>query len=70
MDLTVWPECGEVAEIQRRAVLESTDGPIEHVKILCIRRHWFMLPAAWLPGPRNLSSFSGQSDGEFNEFLL
>lgn len=51
MDLTVCPKCGEVAEIQRRPVLESTDGPIEHVKTLCIRRHWFLLPVAWLPGP-------------------
>ena len=29
LDLTVCPECGEVAEIQRCAVLEATDGPIE-----------------------------------------
>jgi hypothetical protein len=46
MDLTVCPDCGEVAEIQWRAVLESTDGPIEHVKILCLPRHWFLLPVA------------------------
>jgi hypothetical protein len=51
MDLTVCPECGEVADIQRRAVLEGTDGPIEHAKILCICRHSFLLPVAWLPGP-------------------
>ena len=48
MDLTICPECGELAEIQWRAVMESTDGPIEHAKILCVNRHWFLLPAAAL----------------------
>jgi hypothetical protein len=48
MDLTVCPECAEPAEIRWRAVLESTDGPIEHAKIVCSRRHWFLLPVAAL----------------------
>jgi hypothetical protein len=48
MDLTVCPECAEPAEIRWRAVMESTDGPIEHAKILCSRRHWFLLPVAAL----------------------
>jgi hypothetical protein len=46
VDLTVCPECGAHAEIRWRAVLESTDGPIEHAKVLCIRRHWFLLPVS------------------------
>lgn len=50
MNLTICPECAELAEVQWRAVLESTDGPIEHAKILCVRRHWFLLPVAALAG--------------------
>jgi hypothetical protein len=46
MELTVCPECAEPAEIQWRAVLESTDGPIEHARVLCVRTHWFLLPTA------------------------
>ena len=41
-------ECGEIAEIRDRFVLPSTDGPIEHVQMLCVRRHSFVLPAAHL----------------------
>lgn len=44
MDLTHCPECAAPAEIQWSAVLDSTDGPVEHAKILCVRRHWFLLP--------------------------
>jgi hypothetical protein len=29
-------------------VLESTDGPVEHAKVLCAQRHWFLLPVDWL----------------------
>ncbi len=42
--LTGCPECGAPAEITRRAVLESTDGPIEHVGLRCIRRHILLMP--------------------------
>ena len=52
MDLTICPECGAAAEVQWRAVMESTDGPIEHAKIICARRHWFFLPVAALARPR------------------
>ncbi len=31
-----------------RAVMESTEGPIEHAKIRCVQRHWFLLPVAAL----------------------
>lgn len=48
MDLTRCPSCGYPAEVQWRTVLESTDGPIEHVKVRCIRRHSFLLPTASL----------------------
>jgi hypothetical protein len=47
-DTTACPECGELAEVEWRAVLESTDGPVEHAKVRCVRRHWFLLPVASL----------------------
>lgn len=52
MDLTVCPECAAPAEIEWRAVLESTHGPIEHAKVLCVNQHWFLLPVAGLVSPR------------------
>ena len=60
MDLTTCPECGNAAEIQWRDVLESTDGPIEHVKIICVERHWFLLPAACLASPPMPGRRAGQ----------
>lgn len=42
--LTGCPDCGAPAEITRRDVLESTDGPIEHVGVRCARQHVFLLP--------------------------
>lgn len=59
VQLTRCPQCDELAEIERRTVLESTDGPIEHAKVRCVRRHTFLLPTAALdhvaapaPAPR------------------
>lgn len=46
MDTTICPQCGEIAEVQWRAVLESTDGPVEHSRVQCLNRHWFLLPTA------------------------
>ena len=48
MDTTHCPDCGAPAEVEWRAVLESTDGPVEHARIRCVRRHWFLLPVASL----------------------
>ncbi len=52
MDLTCCPECGALAEIEWRAVMESTDGPIEHAKIRCAQRHWFLLPVSSVAAAR------------------
>jgi hypothetical protein len=46
LQLTRCPQCGAVAEISRRIVLPSSDGPIEHLRMRCLDRHWFLLPAA------------------------
>jgi hypothetical protein len=48
MDTTTCPDCGAPAEVTDRCVLESTDGPVEHVRVLCLRRHWFLMPTASL----------------------
>lgn len=47
-DATVCPQCGALAEVEWRAVLDSTGGPVEHAKVLCSQRHWFLLPVATL----------------------
>lgn len=44
MTLTTCPDCGEIAEVIDRFALPSTDGPVEHVRTLCLRRHWFLTP--------------------------
>lgn len=49
VDLAACPGCGGSAEVQWRAVLESTHGPTEHVKVLCVRRQWYLMPVAMLP---------------------
>ena len=51
MDLTTCPECGATAEVVRRESWPSTDGPVEHAKVACVRRHWFLLPDSQLVAP-------------------
>jgi len=48
MDTTTCPQCGTPAEVTDRFVLESTDGPIEHVRVQCLARHWFLASTASL----------------------
>jgi hypothetical protein len=52
LDTTCCPECGALAEIQWRTVMEGTDGPVEHAKVLCAARHWFLLPVEALVAPQ------------------
>jgi hypothetical protein len=47
--ITGCPECGAPAEIEWTTSLSSTDGCVEHLKILCINRHWFLLTGDHLP---------------------
>lgn len=62
VDLTTCPECGALAEIEWRAVLESTDGPVEHARVCCARRHWFLLPVANLAGGSDDAGDPGQHE--------
>jgi hypothetical protein len=34
-------QCGAPAQITERFWLDSTDGPVDHVKTGCERGHWF-----------------------------
>jgi hypothetical protein len=38
------PACGLPAEITDRFTLGGAPGPVEHVKLVCVVRHWFTLP--------------------------
>ena len=40
-DTIPYPQCGAAAEITKRFWLDSTDGPIEHLKTGCLSKHWF-----------------------------
>jgi hypothetical protein len=56
MDATTCPECGAPAEVAERSAWESTDGPVEHVRVVCVRRHWFLMFAASLAATHRLSA--------------
>jgi hypothetical protein len=43
-ELTGCPECGAPAEVIDRFVLQSTDGPVVHVKVRCVTGEWFTVP--------------------------
>ncbi len=60
METTRCPECGQPAEVLDRAVLESTDGPVEHAHVRCVRRHRFWLPVGYLTRePRHAGAREG-----------
>jgi hypothetical protein len=42
------PECGLPAEVLDRHVLESTSGPVEHVRIRCVLGSPFLIPTSRL----------------------
>ncbi len=45
------PGCGAPAEIVDRFVLDSTDGPLEHLKVWCVTGRWFTVLTENLPAP-------------------
>jgi hypothetical protein len=45
-EMTTCPECGLPAEVIARVTLQSTDGPVEHVKTRCVTGPWFLTPVA------------------------
>jgi hypothetical protein len=60
LDLVVCPECAAPAEVVDRFTLPSTDGDVEHVKVQCLVRHWFLLPTAGLPTVRTVRAETEQ----------
>jgi hypothetical protein len=38
------PSCGLPAEIIDRFTLDAAPTPVEHIKLVCVNRHWYVLP--------------------------
>jgi hypothetical protein len=49
------PQCGAEARITERFWLDSTDGPVEHLKTNCVNNHWFT-PRAEMVDAERLSA--------------
>jgi hypothetical protein len=49
MEISVCPKCGAPAEIVNDGALPSSQGSIEHVRVWCARRHWFLTARDLLP---------------------
>jgi molybdenum cofactor sulfurtransferase len=45
VDIIACPQCGAAAEVEWYATVASTAGPVTHVKLRCVNRHWYLLPA-------------------------
>lgn len=43
LSLTTCPECDAVAEAIDEGTLWSTSGPVRMVRVICARRHWFLM---------------------------
>jgi hypothetical protein len=55
------PTCHLPAEITDRFTLDGVPGPVEHVKVVCVRRHWYTLPVDMLAVPTRVSEPTGTS---------
>jgi hypothetical protein len=45
LDVVACPGCSMTAASQWSGRMESTAGPVDHVRITCVNRHWFLMPA-------------------------
>jgi hypothetical protein len=41
--------CGLPAEVTDRFTFGGAPGPVEHAKIVCVRKHWYTLPVDMFP---------------------
>ena len=57
------PTCGLPAEITDRFILDGAPGPVEHVKIVCVTRHWYTLPVDQLAAAERPQSSSPAESG-------
>ena len=39
------PDCSMIAGVQWGGCLDSTEAPVVQVRITCVNRHWFLMPA-------------------------
>jgi hypothetical protein len=60
LEIVGCPQCAAPAEVVERFVLGGTAGPVEHVTVRCVLRHWFALPAAQV----GATSPSARTDGK------
>jgi hypothetical protein len=44
LEFVTCPDCSMIATAQWGGWLESTDGPVDHVRVTCVQRHWFLMP--------------------------
>jgi hypothetical protein len=45
VDTLLCPQCGGPAAAEWSAQLDCSGSTITHVKVRCLDRHWFLLPA-------------------------
>lgn len=55
------PTCGLPAEITERFTLDGAPEPVEHVKVACVRRHWYTLPVDMVPTSAPVFEHTGTS---------
>jgi hypothetical protein len=44
MEILDCPTCGAPAEVEAASTMASTGGPMGHVRVRCVRRHWLLMP--------------------------
>jgi hypothetical protein len=47
--------CGLPAEITDRFTLGGAPEPVDHLKVVCVRRHWYTLPVDMFPASGRVS---------------
>jgi hypothetical protein len=55
------PTCGLPAEITDRFTLGGAPEPVEHVKVVCVQRHWYTLPFDMFPMSAPVSGHTSTS---------
>jgi hypothetical protein len=61
LDIAACPECSMTAALHEWDQIESTDGPVGHVRVTCVNRHWFLMPVDRL---NEILQNSSESDHE------
>ncbi len=62
MEIVDCPTCGAPAEAQSWSFGGSA-GPVPHVKLLCVRRHWYLMPRDMLVLEPDRRRVSGDGAG-------